>query len=143
MQQELENEAEKLIDNAEDVICNRNHQTGEEGPTHIHHHHHYADSKKVHETEKQKKPKDAHNQNIAPLPRIHNPIPLGCLLTVPVFHPIRPRSHVACLLSIPGTPNLMKRRRKRSTDLQMQPNAGPTQQQSQILQLFTGNQRYV
>jgi hypothetical protein len=41
-------------------------------------------------------------------PRIHNPIPLGCLLTVPIFHPISSRNHLACLLSLPGTPNLYK-----------------------------------
>lgn len=115
VKKQLEKDAEKMVSQME-----------QDRPSqHVHHHHHYEplkDSKKQAPT---KKP-DPMALTPATLPRIHNPIPLGCLLAVPAFHPIRPRHHLTCLLSLPGTPNLNKRRRKRSTN-------------TDLLQLFSNN----
>lgn len=126
---------------AENMINHGEHSNQTDNTKHIHHHHHYEMESKEKPTKPEAskpKPVDPTKVLAAPIPRIHNPIPLGCLLAVPVFHPVRPRHHLACLLSIPGTPSLTRRRRRRSADL---PQLLPTSAQSESLlqQLFSNS----
>lgn len=137
-QHKLEKDAENMVMHSQ----NAGNSTNQPQPHVVHHHHHYSlpknETKHSKPQSHKKKPVDPNKLIPLPLPRIHNPIPLGCLLAVPVFHPIRPRHHLACLLSIPGTPSLTRRRRRRSADMQMPSDA---QTQTLLQQLFGNNQR--
>jgi len=141
---QLEKDAEKMANHAEKVANYSNLSEKDTIPQHIHHHHHYELENNITQhpkAEHKKKPTDPTKVIPVTLPRIHNPIPLGCLLAVPVFHPIRPRHHLACLLSIPGTPSLTRRRRRRSADFPQVQIPTQTQGQNLFQQLFGSNSR--
>ncbi|CAL8103730.1 unnamed protein product [Orchesella dallaii] len=133
----LEEEAEKVVAQSMKGQPHSSSEGKDVQHVHHHHHHHSEEHKNATKPEKKKEKKPEKNKlTPIPVPRIHNPIPLGCLFTWPVFHPIRPRHQLACLLSIPGTPNLNKRRRRRSTDSQQQSSMGGMSGQSQNHQFY-------
>ena len=114
-----ETQVEDLEEEAETFVSKLKGQQGSNNKGHVHHHHHYyRPILKVHQGSSPVSTTPKHRvittKATTPMPRIHNPIPMGCLLTIPIFHPIQPRNHLACVLSIPGTPNLYRRRKRRS-----------------------------